>query len=84
MTASSSARFRPARSAAETAEGEVRSRPALRVDGDCAAALDVSHHGMPLGADDSRAEKPLVEGGAPIGVGALDGDVIEPWHARRR
>ena len=64
------------------AKRDVRARPALPVDGHRAATLDVRHDGMTLSADDPGSEKPLVEGGAAIRVGALDGDVIEPWHAR--
>jgi len=66
------------------AKRDVRARPALPVDRQRAATLDVRHDGMTLSADDPGSEKALVEGGAAIRVGALDGDVIEPWHARGR
>jgi hypothetical protein len=39
---------------------------------------------MTFPAVDPRPEKALVEGGAAVRIGALDGNVIEAWHARGR
>jgi hypothetical protein len=46
--------------------------------------LHVCHDGMVLLTDDPRSEEALVKSSAAVRVGALDGDVVEPWHARGR
>src|SRR5919204_3095052 len=60
--------------------GRVRPRPARLVHGDSGRA-QVGHDRMALGLHDASAEDALVERGGCVGIGRLDGDVVDPWHA---
>ena len=63
--------------------GRVRARAAGLVDRDPGRA-QVRHHRVALGLHDARSEDALVEGGGPVRIGRLDGDVVDPWHAPPR